>query len=75
MAAHALTAYQWILLSGCVSASLYAMVAAVAMPFFAMRRTRAARVTHAASAAAQASHLQHPFANVGVKGPPANNLC
>src|ERR1700761_6914937 len=66
MAAHALTAYQWILLSGCVSASLYAMVAAVAMPFFAMRRTRAARVTHAASAAAQASHLQHPFANVGV---------
>ncbi|MFL9906466.1 bacteriohopanetetrol glucosamine biosynthesis glycosyltransferase HpnI [Paraburkholderia sp. RL17-337-BIB-A] len=66
MVAHALTACQWILLSGCVPASLYAMVAAVAMPFFAARRSGAASVTHATSAAARTSHPQHPFANVGV---------
>jgi ceramide glucosyltransferase len=60
MAAHALTACQWLLLSGCVSASLYAMLAAVAMPFFAMRRVRTA------SGAARASLPLPPFANVGV---------
>nr|WKF55759.1 hypothetical protein HUO10_000203 [Paraburkholderia busanensis] len=38
MAAHAIAAWQWLLLAGCVSASAYAMVAAVAMPFFGARR-------------------------------------
>ncbi|SOE73732.1 ceramide glucosyltransferase [Burkholderia sp. OK233] len=69
MAAHALTAYQWILLSGCVSASLYAMLAAVAMPFFAVRPGGRARVTSvptAANAAARASHPLPPFTHVGV---------
>jgi ceramide glucosyltransferase len=69
MVAHALTACQWILLSGCVSASLYAMLAAVAMPFFTVRRgarARGASVPAAASAAARASHSPPPFTNVGV---------
>ncbi|CAE6772645.1 bacteriohopanetetrol glucosamine biosynthesis glycosyltransferase HpnI [Paraburkholderia nemoris] len=65
MAAHALTACQWILLSGCVSASLYAMLAAVAMPFFAVRRGASARGA-SAPAAARASHPLTPFTNVGV---------
>ncbi|CAE6716401.1 hypothetical protein R69927_07286 [Paraburkholderia domus] len=60
MAAHALTACQWILLSGCVSASLYAIVAAVAMPFFAVRRGSGASV------AVRAPHPLPPFAKVGV---------
>ncbi|MGF6880449.1 bacteriohopanetetrol glucosamine biosynthesis glycosyltransferase HpnI [Paraburkholderia sp. MM5477-R1] len=37
MTAHALPAYQWVLLAGCGAASLYAMLAAVALPFFAVR--------------------------------------
>jgi ceramide glucosyltransferase len=37
MAAHTLTAWQWVLLAGCGAASLYAMLAAIAMPFFARR--------------------------------------
>ncbi|MFM0071468.1 bacteriohopanetetrol glucosamine biosynthesis glycosyltransferase HpnI [Paraburkholderia sediminicola] len=65
MAAHALTACQWILLSGCVSASLYAMLAAVAMPFFAVRRGVRARVA-SIPAGARASHSLPPFTNVGV---------
>ncbi|WP_434109814.1 bacteriohopanetetrol glucosamine biosynthesis glycosyltransferase HpnI [Paraburkholderia caffeinilytica] len=60
MAAHALTACQWLLLSGCVSASLYAMLAAVAMPFFAARRVRTP------GGAGGASLPLPPFANVGV---------
>jgi ceramide glucosyltransferase len=60
MAAHALTACQWVLLTGCVSASLYAMLAAVAMPFFAARRG------WGVIAAARASHPLPPFAKVGV---------
>jgi ceramide glucosyltransferase len=66
MAAHTLTACQWILLSGCVPASLYAMLAAVAMPFFAARRGRAARAAAAASTAGSASDVLAPFARVGV---------
>jgi ceramide glucosyltransferase len=60
MAAHALTAWQWILLAGCVPASLYTLVAAVAMPFFVSRRKRAAR------AAAGAAHPLPSLARVGV---------
>ncbi|SMG20828.1 bacteriohopanetetrol glucosamine biosynthesis glycosyltransferase HpnI [Paraburkholderia susongensis] len=40
MAAHALTACQWILLAGCIGAALYTTVAAVAMPFFSTRRRK-----------------------------------
>ncbi len=65
MAAHSLTAYQWVLLLGCASASLYAMLAAVAMPFFAARRGRTARAA-AASAASRAADVLTPFAGVGV---------
>ncbi|MFM0068852.1 bacteriohopanetetrol glucosamine biosynthesis glycosyltransferase HpnI [Paraburkholderia aspalathi] len=65
MAAHALTACQWILLSGCVSASLYAMLAAVAMPFFAVRRGARARAA-SVPAAVRASDSLPPFTNVGV---------
>ncbi|MFM0047747.1 bacteriohopanetetrol glucosamine biosynthesis glycosyltransferase HpnI [Paraburkholderia sediminicola] len=60
MAAHAMTACQLVLLFGCVSASLYAMLAAVAMPFFAVRRGRTT------SDAVRASNPLAPFANVGV---------
>ncbi|MFM0740201.1 bacteriohopanetetrol glucosamine biosynthesis glycosyltransferase HpnI [Paraburkholderia xenovorans] len=52
--AHALTFCQWVLLAGCAAASLYAMLAAVAMPFFS---------TRAAGAARQSAHS---FADVGV---------
>jgi ceramide glucosyltransferase len=54
MVAHALTAIQWLLLSGCCAASVYAVFAAVAMPSFASRRTAAVR------------HAAHQFAGVGV---------
>jgi ceramide glucosyltransferase len=54
MAAHTLTACQWLLLVGCGAASLYAMLAAVAMPFFAARRGGAARCQ------------TDPFTNAGV---------
>ena len=54
MSAHALTACQWVLFAGCGAASLYALVAAVAMPFFAARRVSGA------------GESAHPFAKVGV---------
>ncbi|MFP3564476.1 bacteriohopanetetrol glucosamine biosynthesis glycosyltransferase HpnI [Paraburkholderia sp. SIMBA_030] len=54
MTAYTLTAWQWLLLVGCGAASLYAMLAAVAMPFFAARRGGAGR------------YPAGPFANVGV---------
>lgn len=41
MVAHTLSICQWVLLAGCVAASLYAMLAAIAMPFFATRSTGA----------------------------------
>jgi ceramide glucosyltransferase len=69
MAAHALTACQWILLAGCTGASLYAMLAAVAMPFFAARRKAAAYPAHCSrspDATACASQPAHPFVQVGV---------
>jgi ceramide glucosyltransferase len=37
MAAHLLSACQWILLAGCIGASVYALAAALAMPFFSGR--------------------------------------
>ncbi|WP_025602779.1 bacteriohopanetetrol glucosamine biosynthesis glycosyltransferase HpnI [Burkholderia sp. WSM2230] len=43
MAAHALTVCEWAVLAGCVGASLYALAAAVAMPFFTLRRGAAFR--------------------------------
>ncbi|MGF6772307.1 ceramide glucosyltransferase [Paraburkholderia sp. GAS199] len=55
MSAHALTVIQWVLLAGCSAAALYASLAAVAMPFFSARRTRASRGSDA-----------DPFATVGV---------
>jgi ceramide glucosyltransferase len=66
MAAHALTAWQWVLLTGCAGATLYAMLAAVAMPFFALRRGAAAARAHATAPSVGISHPLHPFANVGV---------
>ncbi|CAB3789363.1 bacteriohopanetetrol glucosamine biosynthesis glycosyltransferase HpnI [Pararobbsia alpina] len=54
MSMHVLTGYQWALLAGCGAVSLYAMLAAVAMPFFAARREKVA--TRAA----------HPILPVGV---------
>jgi len=36
MASHALPVSEWILLAGCVGASLYAVVAALALPFFGL---------------------------------------
>jgi ceramide glucosyltransferase len=66
MAAHALTTYQWVLLFGCLSAALYAMLAAVAMPFFATRRARTAKAAAAPVAATRTPDVQAPFAGVGV---------
>ncbi|EIF31080.1 hopanoid biosynthesis associated glycosyl transferase protein HpnI [Burkholderia sp. Ch1-1] len=63
MAAHVLTACQWVLLAGCTGASLYAMLAAVAMPFYASRRSVAASP---AQDALRASSALYPFAYVGV---------
>ncbi|MFM0696289.1 bacteriohopanetetrol glucosamine biosynthesis glycosyltransferase HpnI [Paraburkholderia graminis] len=37
MASHALPVSEWLLLAGCVGASLYAVVAALALPFFGLR--------------------------------------
>ncbi|CAN7749267.1 bacteriohopanetetrol glucosamine biosynthesis glycosyltransferase HpnI [Caballeronia sp. LjRoot34] len=63
MAAHTLSAYEWVLLAGCGIASLYVMAAALAMPFFAMRRAGAAtKAVHPVAAEATA----HLFAPVGV---------
>ena len=63
MAAHALTACQWVLLAGCTGASLYALLAAVAMPFFTSRRAVA---DSSASGALYGSHRLLPFGHVGV---------
>lgn len=37
MVAHTLTAWQWVLLAGCAAAAFYAVLAVIAMPFFATR--------------------------------------
>ncbi|MBN3846532.1 glycosyltransferase [Paraburkholderia sp. Ac-20342] len=41
MVAQVLNACQWVLLAGCIGATLYTVVAAVAMPFFGVRRDAA----------------------------------
>ncbi|OAJ60036.1 glycosyl transferase [Paraburkholderia ginsengiterrae] len=69
MVAHVLTACQWLLLAGCAGASLYAMVAAVAMPFFASRRGTSTHhdfAGHTGLAATAGVHAQPDFAHVGV---------
>ncbi|HEX7910006.1 MAG TPA: bacteriohopanetetrol glucosamine biosynthesis glycosyltransferase HpnI [Paraburkholderia sp.] len=70
MVAHALTAFQWLLLAGCAGASLYAMLAAVAMPFFASRRGASTHHDFAGTATGHAAtagrHSQLDFAQVGV---------
>ncbi|MFM0309868.1 bacteriohopanetetrol glucosamine biosynthesis glycosyltransferase HpnI [Paraburkholderia sp. RL17-383-BIF-A] len=63
MAAHALTACQWVLLGASVGASLYALLAAVAMPFFASRRRVASSPAQGAS---RNSHPVYSFKHVGV---------
>ncbi|MFM0441153.1 bacteriohopanetetrol glucosamine biosynthesis glycosyltransferase HpnI [Paraburkholderia strydomiana] len=52
MAAHALIVCKWILLAGCVGASLYAMTAAAAMPFLRQRRNLISCLDRLAQAAA-----------------------
>lgn len=70
MVAHALTACQWLLLAGCAGASIYAMLAAVAMPFFASRRGAATHHDFAGAARTHAAtrplHAPRDFARVGV---------
>ncbi|MFL9964217.1 bacteriohopanetetrol glucosamine biosynthesis glycosyltransferase HpnI [Paraburkholderia sediminicola] len=69
MAAHAWTICQWILLIGCTGAALYATAAALAMPFFGMRRNASstrANSSDLSRAAACAPQPAQPFALVGV---------
>ncbi|MFT4070104.1 bacteriohopanetetrol glucosamine biosynthesis glycosyltransferase HpnI [Paraburkholderia sp.] len=69
MTAHVLTACQWILLAGCIGASIYTMAAALAMPFFSARHQS---VHHgrasSAGAALRSAFFPHsrPFAQGGV---------
>ncbi|MEA3125998.1 MAG: ceramide glucosyltransferase, partial [Caballeronia sp.] len=68
MAMHTLSVCEWVLLAGCGTASLYAMVAALAMPFFAARRAGVAtRGAH--SAAAQPTEFPSPHVGVSVLKP------
>ena len=70
MVAYVLTACQWLLLAGCAGASLYAMVAAVAMPFFASRRGTSTHHDFAGTTTGHAAtagvHAQPDFTHVGV---------
>jgi ceramide glucosyltransferase len=73
MAAHAWTVCQWILLTGCIGAALYAMTAAVAMPFFSRRRNTATHqenISDFPAACAQQSQQSQqppqPIAQVGI---------
>ncbi|CAB3710198.1 bacteriohopanetetrol glucosamine biosynthesis glycosyltransferase HpnI [Paraburkholderia rhynchosiae] len=81
MTAHALTVCQWILLAGCIGASLYVTTAAVAMPFFTLRRDAVSRFAHLAQTVravdpaglvhradidAAGSVSLYPFAHAGV---------
>jgi ceramide glucosyltransferase len=72
MAAHSLTVCAWILLTGCFCASLYAVLAAVAMPFFGPRNPsdpRAMRLrerAHFAHLTKTAICTADPFSQVGV---------
>ncbi|KAA1012021.1 glycosyltransferase [Paraburkholderia panacisoli] len=70
MTAHAWTVCQWILLTGCTAAALYATTAAlVAMSFFGTRRNGSATRANSSDlshATACASQPAQPFALVGV---------
>jgi len=81
MVAHVVTACQWILLAGCIGASIYGLAAALAMPFFSARHKsfhhgRAAsiepssgsalRAHPAAPASAAPQAHRTPFAQAGV---------
>ncbi|NML31144.1 bacteriohopanetetrol glucosamine biosynthesis glycosyltransferase HpnI [Paraburkholderia antibiotica] len=73
MLAHALTVGEWVLLAGCIGASIYTMAAALTMPFFTARHksnhhgrtTRAAR-NASLNGACHAATSFHPFSQVGV---------
>ncbi|HEX3378957.1 MAG TPA: bacteriohopanetetrol glucosamine biosynthesis glycosyltransferase HpnI [Paraburkholderia sp.] len=72
MAAHALIVCQWLLLAGCISASIYAVAAALAMPFFTARHKSNHHGGRAVNRALSRSRLDSldgsagPFAQVGV---------
>ncbi|MGF6482454.1 bacteriohopanetetrol glucosamine biosynthesis glycosyltransferase HpnI [Paraburkholderia sp. JPY419] len=72
MAAHALIACQWLLLAGCVSASIYTVAAALAMPFFTARHKsnhhggRAVNGAYGGSLVGSSDGPGGPFAQVGV---------
>ncbi|MCC8404831.1 bacteriohopanetetrol glucosamine biosynthesis glycosyltransferase HpnI [Paraburkholderia sp. MMS20-SJTN17] len=72
MAPHALIAFQWLLLAGCISASIYTVTAALAMPFFTARHKsnhhggRAFYRAHSRSPVDLAERPAAPFAQVGV---------
>ncbi|MGF6955582.1 bacteriohopanetetrol glucosamine biosynthesis glycosyltransferase HpnI [Paraburkholderia youngii] len=72
MAAHALIACQWLLLAGCVSASIYTVAAALAMPFFTARHKsshhggRAVNGAYGGSLVGTSDGPGGPFAQVGV---------
>ncbi|MBW9107804.1 bacteriohopanetetrol glucosamine biosynthesis glycosyltransferase HpnI [Paraburkholderia phenoliruptrix] len=81
MAAHAVAICEWVLLAGCIGAALYAVVAAVAMPFFTVRRGAAfhanrmaqtapaaepAALVHGASLHAASYPSFYPFGEAGV---------
>ncbi|NVH77687.1 glycosyltransferase [Paraburkholderia sp. JPY432] len=72
MAAHALIACQWLLLAGCVGASIYTVAAALAMPFFTARHKsnhhggRAVNGAYGGSLVGSSDGPGGPFAQVGV---------
>ncbi|MDH6151292.1 MULTISPECIES: bacteriohopanetetrol glucosamine biosynthesis glycosyltransferase HpnI [Paraburkholderia] len=72
MAAHALMACQWLLLAACVSASIYTVAAALAMPFFTARHKSNHHGGRAVTRALSRSLMDSldcptgPFAQVGV---------
>jgi ceramide glucosyltransferase len=72
MTAHALIVCQWLLLAGCISASIYTVAAALAMPFFTARHKsnhhggRAVNRAHRRSLLGSLDGSADPFAQVGV---------
>src|SRR5579871_5592184 len=72
MTAHALIVCQWLLLAGCISASIYTVAAALAMPFFTARHKsnhhggRAVNRAHSRSLPGSLAGSADPFAEVGV---------
>ncbi|KXU87423.1 glycosyl transferase [Paraburkholderia monticola] len=72
MTAHALIVCQWLLLAGCISASIYTVAAALAMPFFTARHKsnhhggRTVNHPHRRSLWGALDASADPFAQVGV---------